>query len=159
MGFAAVHQLTHGFPRFTALYFHSVRHGTLDFHQTLPRGPPFLCFTLLSSVLYSSFVPHGSDARRPVRPGDVFRLSPAPFLGGGAPSALVSLVWGSLRQGPQRIWSHIVAPPVLRSCQSHKARDCIEAHVRSLGSRARQSTRCVCEAVRGGLRCLQPALR
>lgn len=44
----------------------------------------------------------------------------AQLLGGGAPSVLVSLVWGSLRQGPQRIWSYIVAPPVLRSCQSQR---------------------------------------
>src|SRR5262249_7170361 len=63
---------SHALRRFTF-----VRFGTapVDFHQTLPRGPSFFCFTLLSSVLCSSFVPHGSDARLP-QSLETFRLSP-----------------------------------------------------------------------------------
>jgi hypothetical protein len=79
--------LSAGLPRdirLTTLCFRSMRHCTLDFHRTPPRGPA------------SSSVPLG---KRPRIRGPVLR-----------PGALVSSVWGSLRQGPQRTYTSCLAP-------------------------------------------------
>jgi hypothetical protein len=105
---------------FTALRFRSVRHCTLDFHRTLPRGPPPSRSPCLRPCCASrSFPTVRSTTLRGARRR--FRRPPRRFLGGRGTQRPCHFGEGFPPSGSPEDLIYIFAPPVLRSCQSHQA--------------------------------------